>query len=326
LINICFKMIITSAPGKLMLFGEHAVIHGRPCIVSAVDARMRIFLKKRGDNKIILNIPDLNLKNYIISTEDLNRSSKKEIRFILTAIKNFFEKYQIKRGLEIETKSEFSMEFGLGSSSAVTAGTIKALSELFGIKMENKELFNLSYKTILDIQEVGSGFDVAAAIYGGILYFVTGGKVIEKIKARNIPLVVGYSGEKADTPTLVKMVNKRLKENPKKINKIFDEIGEIVNLAKVEIENKNWKEVGKLMNLNQDLLRKLGVSSKKLENLIETSLNSGAYGAKLSGAGGGDCMIAIADRENFKNVKEAIKKAGGEIIEVKVPAEGVKIE
>jgi mevalonate kinase len=319
-------MIKVSAPGKLMLFGEHAVIHGKPCIVSAVDARMRVFLKKRKDNKIFLNIPDLNLKNYFISIDDLDKPTEKEVRFVLTAIKNFFEKYKVKRGLEIETKSEFSMEYGLGSSSAVTVATIKALSEFFEIKMGNKELFDLAYKTILDIQGVGSGFDVATAIYGGTLYFVTGGKLIEKIKVKDIPLVIGYSGEKADTPSLVKMVNEKLKESPEKIKKIFDEIEKIVNLARIEIENKNWKEVGKLMNLNQDLLRKLGVSSKKLENLIKAALDSGAYGAKLSGAGGGDCMIAIADLKNRKSVEMAIEKAGGKIIKLKVPGEGVKIE
>jgi mevalonate kinase len=319
-------MIKVSAPGKLMLFGEHAVVHGRPCIVTAVDARMRVFLKKRKDNKIVVNIPDLNLKNYIVSTEDLDKPCKKEIKFVLTAIKNFFEKYQIKSGLEIETKSEFSMKFGLGSSSAVTVATIKGLSKLFGIKMRNKELFDLAYKTVLDIQKVGSGFDLAAAIYGGTLYFVTGGKVIKKIKIRNIPVIVGYTGIKADTATLVKMINRKLKKNPQKINKIFDEIGRIVNLAKVEIKDSNWKRVGELMNLNQDLLRELDVSSQELENLIKAALDSGAYGAKLSGAGGGDCMIAIGDEKNFSKIKMAMEKAGGKIIEMKIPAEGVKIK
>lgn len=80
------------------------------------------------------------------------------------------------------------------------------------------------------------------------------------------------------------------------------------------------------MNSNQDLLRSLGVSSKDLENLIEAALNSGAYGAKLSGAGGGDCMIAIANRENWDTIERAIKKAGAKIIKVKTPVEGVRIE
>jgi len=316
-------MIKVSAPGKLMLFGEHAVVHGRPCIVTAVDTRMTVFLEKREDRKIVINSPDLNLKNYLVSIGNLDKSCKKEIGFVLTAVKNFFKKYQIKSGLEIKTKSEFSMKFGLGSSSAATVATIKALSELFKIKMAKKELFDLSFETILEVQGVGSGFDVASAVYGGTLYFVRGGKVIKKIKVKNIPLIVGYSGIKADTPTLVKMVNRKLKKNPPKINKIFDEIEKTVNLAKIEMENQNWQRVGGSMNQNQDLLRKLGVSSRKLENLIKAALNSGAYGAKLSGAGGGDCMIAIVKKANLNNVKRAIERAGGRVIDLKTSAPGV---
>lgn len=317
-------MVKVSAPGKLMLFGDHAVVHGRPCIVTSVEHRISVSLEKRGDNKIVLNAPDVNFKNYIVLTNDLEKPHPKEVRFVLTAVLNFFEKYKLKSGLEIKTKSEFSSKIGLGSSSAVTASTIKGLAELFEIKLTNKELFDLSYKTVLDIQEVGSGFDVAAAIYGGTLYFITGGKTIEPLNVEKIPLLVGYTGIKADTATLVKMVYRKLAEEPEKINKIFNESEEVVNLAKIEMENSNWEKVGRLMNSNQDLLRKLGVSSKELENLIKAALDSGAYGAKLSGAGGGDCMITITSKENQDAVKKTIEKAGGEIVKVKVQAEGIK--
>lgn len=319
-------MIKISAPGKLMLFGEHAVVYQRPCLVTAVDHRLEVSLEKRSDNKINLNAPEMNIKNYLISLPDLKKSHPKAISFVLTAIKNFFEKYKVESSLEIETKSQFSSRFGLGSSSAVTVSKIQGLAELFGIKISQRELFDLSYKTILDIQGVGSGFDVAAAIYGGTLFFVTGGKVIEPLRVKELPIIIGYTGVKANTPTLVKMVAEKMAKEPEKFNKIFDEIEKIVNLAKIEIENSNWKKTGELMNLNQGLLRELGVSSKELENLIGAALESGAYGAKLSGAGGGDCMIAISDKKNYHNVKGAIKKAGGEIIEAKVNSQGVKKE
>jgi len=319
-------MIEVSAPGKLMLFGEHAVVYERPCLVTAVDQRISVGLKKRDDEKICLNAPDINIKNFLISPKDLKEPQPKEIRFVLAAVKNFFEKYKIKSGLEIKTKSQFSKQFGLGSSSAVTVSTIKGLAELFGIQINKKELFGLAYKTVLDIQGVGSGFDVASAAYGGILYFLTGGKIIEEIKVDKLPIIVGYTGIKADTPTLIRMVSNKLSQEPRKINKIFDEIEKIVDLAKIEIENQRWEKVGQLMNLNQDLLRKLGVSSRELENLIEAALGAGAYGAKLSGAGGGDCMIALGPKEKLNRIKMAIEKAGGKIIEAKIPAPGVKVE
>jgi mevalonate kinase len=319
-------MIKTSAPGKLMLFGDHAVVHDRPCIVTAVDYRISTIIEKTNDNKIIINAPDLNVKNYEVSIDDLENEHPRKVVFALTAIKNFFKKYNIKSGLNIKTKSEFSSEFGLGSSSAVTVNIIKGLAGLFKIKMSNKDLFDLSYKTVLEIQQVGSGFDVAAAIYGGSLFFVTGGKIIEPIRIKELPIIVGYTGVKADTATLVKMVYRRLAEEPEKINKNFDESSKIVNEAREEIKKSNWKRVGELMDLNQDLLRDLGVSSKELERLISAAKDAGAYGAKLSGAGGGDCMIAIADEKNHKNVKKAIEKAGGKIIDAKLNAEGVKLE
>jgi len=318
-------MVKASAPGKLMLFGEHAVIYDKLCIVASVDHRISVSLEKRNDNNIILTAPELNIKNQIIS-DNLEKSHFKKVSFILAAVNNFFKKYNIKSGLDIKTKSEFSDKIGLGSSSAVVVAAIKGLSELFKIKINEKEIFDLSYQTVLDVQGLGSGFDVAAAVYGSILLFVTGGKIISPIEITDMPLIVGYTGVKADTPTLVKMVREKKSKEPDKINNIFNEIENIVNLAKSEIENKNWEEVGKLMNLNQDLLRELGVSSKELENLIKVALDSGAYGAKLSGAGGGDCMLAIADKNDLDKIKQAIEEAGGIIIKTKIPAKGVSVE
>jgi mevalonate kinase len=315
-----------SAPGKLMLFGDHAVVHNRPCIVTAVNHRISANIEKRNDEKIVINAPDVGIENYEIPLGKLEGDHPKNVVFAMKAIKNFFKEYNIKSGLNIKTKSEFSSEFGLGSSSAITVDVIKGLSEVFKINLSNKDIFSLSYKTVLDIQCVGSGFDVAAAIYGGTLFFFTGGKIIEPIKIKELPIIVGYTGIKADTATLVKMVNKKLSEEPDKINKIFDEIEKIVNEAKIEIQKGNWKRVGELMDLNQDLLRELGVSSTELERLILAAKNAGAYGAKLSGAGGGDCMIAIADWKDHKKVKKAIEEAGGKIIDAKLNAEGVKLE
>ncbi|MFZ3077937.1 MAG: mevalonate kinase [Candidatus Aenigmatarchaeota archaeon] len=319
-------MVKASAPGKLMLFGEHAVVYERPCIVTAVNHRMSVSINKRNDDKIIVNAPEVNVKDYAISIDKLNGKYPRETSFVLTAAKNFFDKYQCESGLDIETHSEFSSKFGFGSSSAVTASTIKALSELFGARMSKKELFDISYKTVLDVQKVGSGFDVASAIYGGTLYFVKGGKTIEEMNIKEIPLIVGYTGVKADTSTLVKKVSEKLETETEKINNIFDKIGNIVIQAKEKIKQSEWGETGALMNVNQKYLEMLGVSSPELDMLISSSNKAGVYGSKLSGAGGGDCMIALASKENVAAVSTAIEKAGGIIIPVETNVEGVKIE
>ncbi len=321
------KRVEVSAPSKLMLFGEHAVVYGRPCIVTAVDHRMRVMVEVTDGNNLELYAPDVDIIGYIERISNLGRrEAPKGTRFVSIAVRNFFKSFGIKSGLKVETKSDFSSEFGFGSSSAVTVGVIKALSEVFGKPLDNKKIFSLSYKTILDVQGIGSGFDVAAAIWGGTIYFITGGKKVEPLPVGELPLVVGYTGIKADTPTLVRQVADFYKKNKKQVEKIFDSIEDIVNEGKKSLLSRDYKKLGKLMDQNQKLLDKLGVSSPELENLISATKKVGAYGGKLSGAGGGDCMIALVPSIKRESLKVEIEKAGGKVIRAKTNSEGVRVE
>ncbi len=230
------------------------------------------------------------------------------------------------KGIRVTTSSEFSSKFGFGSSSASTVCALKALSELFDLKLDNKGVFDLAYKAVLDIQGKGSGFDVAAAVYGGTLYFLTGGKTIEPLAIEHLPLIVGYSGIKADTVTLINAVKEKFADNQSRLDEIYSEIDALVEKAKPEIINENWEEVGKLMIENQALLKELGVSIEKLDQMIDGAVSGGAYGGKLSGAGGGDCMIAFGPVESLTEIRKGITDAGGEIMEIKTNAEGVRVE
>lgn len=274
----------TSAPGKLMLFGEHAVVYGYPCIVTAIDQRLVVQPgQAQGDT-----------------------------RFIDAAIKVWG-----KGNEKFSAQSSFSGKYGFGSSSAVTVVTLKALRP----QATSREIFDAAYKIVLDIQGKGSGFDVAAATYGGTLYYIKN-KTIEPLPIKNMPLIVGYTGIKADTVLLIDQVAQKKKENLQKVERIFAAIGKLVDEAKEKMIEGDWERVGKLMDFNQEYLRDLGVSSEKLESLISAAKKAGAWGAKLSGAGGGDCMIAIGPPE----IKEVIKQAGGEVVNVTPNAEGVRVE
>lgn len=267
--------------GKLLLFGDHAVVYGRPCLAAAID-------------------------RYV--TASLVKSIGRESAFVAAARRLFEEKYgRLEFGFKIKA---FDSHYGLGSSAAVTVAVAQAMFKLKEIKITNKELFDFCYQVVKEVQGVGSGFDIAAAIYGGVVYFVTGGKKIEKLAVKELPLVVGYSGVKADTATMIKRA---------RISQSFLQKSEIiVEQARVALEKQDWETAGKLMNQNQEILRKIGVSTPKLEQLIQASLAAGAWGAKLSGAGGGDCMIALANEGKKAAVEKAIQLVGGEIIRVKL--------
>lgn len=280
-------MKTVSAPGKLMLFGEHAVVYGYPCIVTAISERLYL---SQGN-----------------PTGDT--------RFIDAAVRAWG------RGQKFSAKSSFSGKYGFGSSSAVTVATLKFLKP----DASNKEIFDAAYKVVLDIQGAGSGFDVAAAVFGGILYYIKG-KTIEPLAIKDMPLVVGYTGVKADTKTLIADIAAKRAQEPEKVERIFQAITKIVEEAKIKMLEGDWERVGKLMDFNQEYLRDLGVSSEKLETLISTAKGAGAWGAKLSGAGGGDCMIALVSPDKRKAVEDAIAKAGGEVAHVLPNAEGVRLE
>lgn len=321
------NQITVSAPGKLMLFGEHAVVYGKPSIVTSVNQRLSLKVSKINETILKLNAPDVDIKDYSKPLKDLGKGEiPKGAKFVELATKNFLSKHKIKAGVEFETIAQFKSTFGFGSSSATAVCTIKALSEIFKLKLSEKEIFKLAYKTVLDVQGVGSGFDLASAIFGGSLYFVTGGKIIEPLKIKTLSLIVGYSGVKADTATIVKEVKSRFEKQPKLLKNIYDGIALIVEEAKIALSKNDLEKVGNLMNLNQGYLETLGVSSEKLSAMIYAARNAGAYGAKLSGAGIGDCMIALAPEDKRKAVEKAIEKAGGQILKVEVNTKGVRLE
>ncbi len=311
-----------------MLYGEHAVVYGHPCIVTAVDQRMFLTAEKNDSKKFELDAPDVKVLNYKKPVKEIGKGEiPKGAQFIEIALKNVMKDYEIGvEGLKVKTKSEFKSTFGFGSSSASTVCTVRALSELYSLKLSEKEIFDIAYKTVLDVQGKGSGFDVASAIYGGTLYFVTGGNVIEGLKLKKLPLIVGYSGVKADTVELINKVSKKFDKKKERLIQIYDEMEEIVDKAKKEIVSGNWQEVGRLMTKNQELLQELGVSINKLDDMINFAINAGAYGAKLSGAGGGDCMISLGPKDMIEKIVRGIEKTGGEILKVAANARGVRIE
>lgn len=298
-----------SAPGKLMLLGEHAVVYGHPCLVTAVDKRLHVEVEKIKNEKDIIDSPQV-----------------KESRFVEESINFFKKRFDIAQSVKFQTNGDFSHRVGLGSSSAVTVATFKALSTIFGKNLTLRDIFDLSYQMTLKIQEVGSGFDIAAAAFGKTLYYLKGGEIIEPLLIDKLPLVVGYSGRKADTPTLIKKVASLHKKKRKKVDEIFKKMSSLVEKAKAAIERQDFEKLGQLVKEDHRLLRDLKVSTPKLDRMVEAATSAGAKGAKLSGAGGGDCMIALVDEDKRSLVEKAIEEVGGEIIRTEANVEGVRIE
>jgi mevalonate kinase len=321
------RSITVSAPGKLMLFGEHAVLYGSPCLVTAVGQRMAVAVELTEGDTLELAAEDVQIRGYTKPMSELgNGEVPRGAGFVEIAVRNFRKAHPFAGGLRVKTTSEFSSTFGFGSSSAVTVAVIKALAELVGSSLDPRALFDLSYQTVLDVQGKGSGFDVAAAAYGGTLFFIAGGKEIRPINVPDLPLVVGYTGIKADTVTIINAVKEKEKREPELVQGAYAGIAALVEEARVALMRKDWPRLGELMDSNEHLLETLDVGSDVLTRLINAARGAGAWGAKLSGAGVGDCMIALVPAGRRDAVSEAISDAGGQVIDAALHAPGARVE
>lgn len=322
--------VTASAPGKLMLSVGYAVVHGHPTIVTAVNQRLSATVRKNGVDVFHLEAPDLGLSSYTKTMADLGkRDLPKAVRFIEMLYKRFLEMHPQNEGIVVTTNSDFGAHYGFGSSSAVTVAFAKALLHLYGVEMSNKELFDLCYQAVIDVQGVGSGYDIAAAIWGGTLLYVKPARRVEMVSVADLPIVVAYSGQKADTPTLIRLVDSVLEREPERINHIFDDIGHIAEGLAEAIQEKDWAKMGYLFNRSQANAAQLGVSSSVLENLITVATEAGAFGATSSGAAGGDCVLAAYNPDDFdskQRIVDAWKRAGAEVVDVALNAEGVRLD
>lgn len=319
-----------SAPGKLMLLGEHAVVHGRPCLVTAVETRLHMSVTPSGDDMFTINAPDVDVEHvqgHIAHAFAGGQALARGTRFIESALAVFREQFGLAQGVRIETRSDFSSRLGLGSSSATVACTLFGLAQVFGVKISPPRLFELGLDAIFRVQQTGSGFDLAAAIYGGTLFYDNGQpRRIEPLDLPALPLIVAYTGVKADTPAYVRRVGDRLTRWPAAMNGIFDVMARLVLEGRSALERHDWPAFGQLMDMQHGLAHALGVDTPETVALVFAARQAGAYGAKLSGAGGGDCIIVLAPDESRTRIEAALETAGGQIVRVSPQAEGVRRE
>ncbi|MBP8974167.1 MAG: mevalonate kinase [Anaerolineae bacterium] len=322
--------IHVSAPGKLMLLGEHAVVHGRPCLVTAMDSRLHMTLTHSGDDRFTLDAPDVGARGVTGRLADAFRDGRalaQGTRFIESALRVFAEQIGLEGGVAIATRSDFSSQLGLGSSSATVACALFGLACLQGVDLAPDRLFDLGLEAIRRVQGTGSGFDLAAAIFGGTLYYENAApRRIEPLEVPDLPLIVAYSGVKADTATYVERVNARLAAYPAAVEHVFEAMRALVIAGWEALAQGDWARLGQLLDVGHGLAHALGVDIPQTTALVFAARAAGAYGAKLSGAGGGDCVIALAADDRRADVERALEDAGGTLLRVAPNAPGVRVE
>jgi hydroxymethylglutaryl-CoA reductase len=302
------KSELVSGHGKVILIGEHAVVYGSHAIAAPINLAMQAKVWD-SDNGVHLLIPRWGVEEKIQKGTAHKYSIYKSLDMIL-------EKLKLKnRSMKIEVLPHVPRAMGLGGSAALAVAIIRALDEHFKLKLCNEEINRLAYESEKLAHGSASGIDNTLATYGKFILFKKGDPPeMKDVKVpNNIPIVIGLSGVESLTAKMVAKVKEAWQNNKPLYNRIFREIDELAQETVKVIENRNLKQLGELMNVNQGLLNALQVSSQELEELIDIARRNGALGAKLTGAGGGGAMIAISsDREGAEHIALAMRKSGYE--------------
>ncbi|WP_435318316.1 mevalonate kinase [Haloarchaeobius sp. TZWSO28] len=333
-------MHTASAPGKVYLFGEHAVVYGEPAIPCAVERRATVTVEERSDGRLRVDAQDLHIEGFTVEYGETGPAVDAP-KAVLEAATEYVDGAiaQVRdaadapgAGFDVTIESDIPLGAGLGSSAAVVVASIAAATSELGVELDPREVAERAYQVELDVQDgQASRADTFCSAMGGAVRVE--GDDCRTIDAPDLPFVIGFDGGSGDTGKLVAGV-RELREQYDFAADTVAAIGDVVRegetlLAESQggatVEDAVLTELGQLMNFDHGLLEALGVSSRSLDDMVWTAREAGAHGAKLTGAGGGGCIVAL-DRSDGTETALSYEAACQEVFRAELAHEGVRLE
>lgn len=298
--------ISASAPGKVILFGEHAVVYGQPAIavpVQDVSAKAIVTPDIAGPSgRIHVDAPAVQVN---ADLNDLSTGSP-----LSAAIRAGLNGVETHPAFKLRITSTIPVAGGLGSGAAVSVAILRAVSAFIGKPLSDERVNELTFEIEKLHHGTPSGIDNTVITSGKPVFFTTG-KPIEALQvAKPFELLIADTGVSKPTHKTVGDVRAAREKNPQQYDVLFAQIGEIVRQARIAIENGDVVSLGPLMDKNHALLQEMGVSSAELDKLVDAARKAGALGAKLSGGGRGGNMIALVGPALRETVAQALRDAG----------------
>jgi mevalonate kinase len=307
---------IASAPGKVILFGEHFVVYGVKAILCSINKRVTVTAEKTSERKISINS----------KIGKLELEPDKPISEINSPLKPFY--YLANKavenkdtGIHIQIDSEIPLGAGLGSSSACCVAGAAAIFKLFG-NISREEVLKLAIEAERTIFENTSGADCTVCTYGGIMEYDKN-KGFKKIEYEpNFQLVIINSNIEHSTQSMVSKVKEFENKNKEEFSRLSNLESKLVeDVLKLVKENK-IQEIGQKMNQNQEYLENIGISNKELTKMIKIGQES-SFGTKITGSGGGGCIFALTNESNLQNILKKFKDNNYECFSTKIDFKGL---
>ena len=307
---------IASAPGKVILFGEHFVVYGVKAILCSINKRVTVTAEKTNERKISINSK---IGKLVLEPDksilEINSPLKPFYYLASKAIENQ------NTGIQIQIDSEIPLGVGLGSSSACCVAGAAAIFKLFG-EISKKKILELAIEAEKTIFENTSGADCTVCVYGGIMEYdkKQGFKKIED--EPNFQLVIANSNIEHSTESMVSEVKAFTIKNKEEFSKLLDQELELVEDVLKLLKENNTIKLGEKINQNQKYLETIGISNNQLRKMIEIGQKT-SFGAKITGSGGGGCIFAITDESNLEDTLKEFKDNNFECFSVEIDFKGL---
>lgn len=326
-------MTVSSAPGKVYLFGEHAVVYGEPAVPCAIERRATVTAKARDDDRLRVQTQDLTLDGFSVEYGDGVLDADVDVPrplveaavgYVDGAIDQVRDVADENVGFTITIESDIPLGAGLGSSAAVVVAAIDAATREIGIELSPTEIADRAYRVEYDVQDgQASRADTFCSAMGGAVR-VEGEDCRPIENASRLPFVIGYDGGTGDTGALVSGV-RSLREEYDFAADTVRTVGDIVRVGERALAEGDIHKIGQLMDFNHGLLSALGVSSRSLDAMVWAARDADALGAKLTGAGGGGCIVAL---DESPSTATALSYTPGceEAFRAELDRDGVRVE
>jgi mevalonate kinase len=327
-----------SAPAKVILFGEHFVVYGSPAILAAINKRISVDARTiiHDENKIVIR-SDIGVAGEYRNNREFNAlegGSKAKavldplygsIRQVLLMRNKKKKKKNI--GIEIGISSRVPPGIGLGSSAASCVATVAAVDSLFQKNPSRQKVCELAIESERLIHKRTSGADCYVSTFGGLMQYYGKSKSFKNIETKgSLSLVVASTGIKHSTSDLVAGVKRFKDTNRILFESLSKQASDICLQACTAIKSGKCDKIGELMNENQIILQQIGISHHKVRDIIDICSKAGAMGAKITGAGGGGAVIALAaSKQESTKIASHVKAAGYQSFEVEIDYKGLYV-